>query len=758
MLLAGFTAMASQIIYMRELLVVFYGNELSISFILASWLIAGAIGSAFFGRFSDSISLRGHDNIRSNPVLVFCLCQIMLGMLIPFGIIVARLIKSVLHVNPGQILPVFPIMAMSFLILAPVCMTLGFIFSLGCSIYGPRHRSTAAGIGNVYILEAVGSLLGGALTSVILVRLLDAFMIACIFLVINILGALFLVASSRQVRARKKIITAILGLLIFIALAWFSGGLSYIDKYSLNKQWQGYDLVASKNSVYGNIAIVKKGEEFSFFESGLHMYTIPDAMRAEEATHIALLEHPGPKDILLIGGGVGGLVEEILKEPVRMIDYVELDPLLITMAQDHLPEGYYKALKDSRVSVNNVDGRSFVKTTKEKYDCVIVSLGDPYTAALNRYYTVEFFREVSRILKDGGILSFSLTSSENYLNPPLARFLSSVYKSLNAVFKDVIVMPGQDAVFLASNDKGALTYDYKLLEARTRQRDLSTKYVRDYYLYSKLSPQNISYINKVIRDQSMVKVNRDFNPSSYYYGIIFQTTLFRDSSLSRILESINERIVWQGIGLIVILLTLATVFFKRSFRVTALAALASGGFSAMAFQILILLSFQAMHGYLFYKLGMILTAFMAGLAIGAIFAVKAIENIDSRRRGLNLRYGCRALLMAVQGDFLLYSLILPVFFLKSGADILFPAMSVIAGFIAGSQFPLVNKILLEKYKGAGIVGGLSYGVDLAGSFFGALFTGVLLVPVMGILKTCIAIAVLNLAVLLLLVVNVRVEE
>ena len=148
-ILIGFTAMASQIIYMRELLIVFYGNELSISFILASWLIAGAIGSALLGRFTDLPSLRGptcppkpnaqlirrRRKGRSNLISVFSLCQIILAISLPLGIVAARMIKPALNVNPGQVLPLFPIIALSFLILAPICIILGFMFSLACSIY-----------------------------------------------------------------------------------------------------------------------------------------------------------------------------------------------------------------------------------------------------------------------------------------------------------------------------------------------------------------------------------------------------------------------------------------------------------------------------------------------------------------------------------------------------------------------------------------------------------------------------------------------
>ena len=73
-LLSGFTAMASQIVFMRELLIVFYGNELSIGLILGAWLIAGAVGSSILGVFSDKIK---------NRITLFSLCQVGLSFFIP---------------------------------------------------------------------------------------------------------------------------------------------------------------------------------------------------------------------------------------------------------------------------------------------------------------------------------------------------------------------------------------------------------------------------------------------------------------------------------------------------------------------------------------------------------------------------------------------------------------------------------------------------------------------------------------------------
>ncbi|MCX5666871.1 MAG: hypothetical protein NTY34_00940 [Candidatus Omnitrophica bacterium] len=772
-ILTGFTAMASQIIYMRELLVVFYGNELSISFILAGWLIGGALGSAVFGRLADLPSLRPR-----NDISVFALCQIALGLLLMAGIVAVKFIRTFLGINPGEIVGLFPIIAASFAILAPVCILMGFMFSLGCRIYhvdprgvvmvkvnGVGKNGDANLIGSVYILEAVGSIIGGAVTSFILIQLLSALHIVAIFACLNFFAAFLLSRmafvyqkmgtgsfSNSADKERKMnpspFFSISLFVLVMIVALWSFGGLKTIERYSLKKQWPGYKVLDTKSSIYGNIIMANRGEDYSLFNNGLRLYTIPDKPGSEEAVHLALLEHRDPKRVLLIGGGIGGLIEEILKHRVERVDYVELDPSIIEISAKSLPESYYRALKDPRVSIKNMDGRFFVKNAKEKYDCVIVHTGDPYTAQGNRYYTAEFFNEARKALKVGGLISFGLTSSESYISKSLAEFLKSIYATLRSVFKEVLVIPGETAYFLASDSAGGLTYDYKILEERTKERSLDTQYVRDYYLFSKLSPEKTAYFEKVMTGWKSAVINHDSKPASYYYGLIFWTTLFRDSVFSNALRSVTESVIWRSIGVFIIMLTAVSIAYRKSFKRAALMAVMTGGFSSMAFQLLILLTFQTMYGYLFYELGIILTAFMAGMALGAIFVIKFMPETKQDR----------TFLIAVQGDFIIFSILLGVIFSKFCPDSLFPVLSVIAGSIGGAQFAIANKILLGRKKDVATVGGLSYGVDLFGSFLGALLTGVFLIPILGIPKTCFAVALINAAVIALLFVNMRVEE
>jgi len=750
-IILGITAMASQIVFMREFLVVFCGNELSIGLILASWLIGGALGSSLSGVFADRMKHR---------IAAFCLCQLVLILALPLTVLAIRSVKTALGVSPGQIIPFFPMIAASLAILAPICIALGFMFALACGIYEKGSHLGAAGIGRIYIIETCGAVVGGFAASFILIQHLSSVHIAAFLSLLNAI-AVFAVASSLERESYKPLFKALAAIAFAVCLLpWFSNGWDRIDKTSLENEWRGFDLVSSKNSIYGNITLAKKLEQFSFFDNGLHLYTVPDALAAEEAVHFAMLEHPRPKKVLLIGGGVGGLMEEALKYPVDSVCYVEIDPLIIGTAKDFLPIKYYKPLGDARAVIKNLDGRLFVKRAKEEFDCIILNVGDPSTAQLNRFYTAEFFAEIRRILKTGGVFSFSVNSSENYINDELKNFLESLYSTLRTVFANVIIVPGDTAYFIASDSSLSLTLDHKALAQRVRDRGLDLEYVRDYYLSSKLSPQRIAYVETSVMRENKSAINRDFRPIAYYYDIIYWSSRFKGSFFTGLLKSVTEETIWYAVFFVC--LSIFALGFSSAKRPdflekASMVSVAATGFSAMAFQMLILLSFQIVYGYLFYKLGIIITSFMAGMVFGGWWIVKMLPRMKNHRLPL----------IITQTALFAYALVLPLSFLWlassgtkvmywSGSNIVFPALSAIAGVIGGFQFPLANAICLKKGKGTGRVAGLAYGTDLFGSCLGAVLTGAFLIPIIGIPKTCFLVAGLNLAVLLALVVSINV--
>jgi len=743
-IISGFSSMAAQVILLREFFVVFYGNELSIGLILASWLFWVAIGSAFLGNLISRLK---------DKTSIFVISQLGLGLLFIFDILLIRSARSFLGISIGEMIGFFPMAIAGLIILAPVCILLGLMFSLASQIYQDESRIAAGRIGLIYMFEAIGAMCGGLLTSLIFIRFFTAFEIAGIFAWFNILAAIVL--NRSLAKTKLNLILGIIAKLIFITLIfiWLAKGWDKLEQYSITKQWRGYRLLAAKNSIYGNIVVTQSPNQISFFHDGLYLYTVPDKLSSEEAVHFALLEHPRPQDLLIIGAGVGGLIEEALQHPLKTVDYMELDPLIIKLAGTYLNPRDYSYLKDSRVTIRNLDGRFFIKRTDRKYDCIITHLGEPYTAQLNRYYTVEFFREVKKILRQGGIFSFALKSSENYISFEQRNLLNSIYASLKAVFRDIKVIPGNTAYFLACDEDGLLTYDYKILMHRAQERKLDLKYVREYYLFSSLTKERISYLENALKSGGPVPLNYDFRPVSYYYGIIFWSTYFKDPFLKKVLQATGEGIIWKVLFGIFGVIFLYLLFSRKQglYKKSALLAVMVVGFTGISLQVLALISFQVLYGYLFYKLGIILTAFMLGLTLGSWLMVKMIPRLKQERR----------VFLMLQGSVVIYSLVFPLFLLGFchsrsdtiawlGSNIFFTFLPIIAGFIGGLQFPLANKICLGRRSEAGNAAGLVYGIDLLGSCLGAFLLSVFLIPVLGIIKTSFLLAIINFISLILL--------
>ena len=459
LILIGFTAMSSQIVLMRELLIVFYGNELSFGITLASWLFWVGFGSLCIARWIAG-------KIK-NKIVVFSLCEISLAFLLPLSVFWTRLIPAVLKFSPGEIMGVLPMGISAFILLAPICILSGFLFTLGCEIYRIADEA-AVRIGHVYIFEAIGATAGGLLTSLFLIRFFSPLYIMFLIGLFNLLAA-FLLLWKRKIFVFSTGI--ILTGFIFLVL---SGGVDTLQDYSLARQWRTYGLLTSENSIYGNVAVVKRENLYSVFTNGVYAFSVPDEFTSELSAHFPLLEHPWPKDVLLIGGGSSGQLREVLKHPVERIDYVELDPLIINLAKAYLPVN--EALNDHRVKViADMDGRLFIKRTTRKYDVMIINLPAPHTAQLNRFYTQEFYAEARDVLKDNGILSFFLSSNPNYISQEQVELYRTLRETLKEIFPDVKITPGGTNYFMASKNKDTLTLDWHLLIERLKERSIKLK-------------------------------------------------------------------------------------------------------------------------------------------------------------------------------------------------------------------------------------------------------------------------------------------
>ena len=154
----------------------------------------------------------------------------------------------------------------------------------------------------------------------------------------------------------------------------------------------------------------------------------------EMITHVPLLTHPNPKRGLVIGGGDGGTVREMLRhKSLEEVVMVEIDAKVIEACKRYLPE-IASALEHPKLNLTFDDGIKYVKkATDESFDIVIVDSTDPVGPA-EGLFSVDFYKEVHRILRPEGIM---VTQSES------PRFNSKVFKEVYQVYRSIF---GQDKV------------------------------------------------------------------------------------------------------------------------------------------------------------------------------------------------------------------------------------------------------------------------------------------------------------------------
>lgn len=120
----------------------------------------------------------------------------------------------------------------------------------------------------------------------------------------------------------------------------------------------------------------------------------------EPLVHPALLAHPDPRRVLVLGGGDGGTLREVLRHrAVEAVDLVELDEAVVSFCRDSLPSVHRGAFDDPRVRPCFGDGRAFVEAADARYDVVVMDMTDPAGPA-RFLYTEEFFAAVARLLSD----------------------------------------------------------------------------------------------------------------------------------------------------------------------------------------------------------------------------------------------------------------------------------------------------------------------------------------------------------------------
>ena len=211
----GFSALVAQILLLRELLIVFSGNELSIGIILANWLIPGAFGSYVVGRRAE----------RTRYTLeTFAVLTTLFSLALLIAIYLARILKSAMGISIGESIGFLPMLYISLLVLAAVSLLQGALFTYSCRIYSRFSTPGASSVGRVYVYETVGTIVGGIACTWLLITYFNSFQVATGLALLNFVVCLVLLAPLWKTGLFQKTVLAVLSVLVlFSGYALFAG-------------------------------------------------------------------------------------------------------------------------------------------------------------------------------------------------------------------------------------------------------------------------------------------------------------------------------------------------------------------------------------------------------------------------------------------------------------------------------------------------------------------------------------------------------
>ena len=217
----------------------------------------------------------------------------------------------------------------------------------------------------------------------------------------------------------------------------------------------------------------------------------------ENLVHPALTAHLAPRRVLVLGGGDGGAVEEILKHPsVEQVTLCEPDADLVRIAKEHLFAVHRGAFDNPKLRVLVGDGMKFIRETAERFDLIALDLNDPMGPA-DALYSAEFFQQCRAALAPGGALVL-------HIGAPVARpeRVAELAQRLNAVFRIVrpytmyVPLYGAQWAMAVCSDK----LDPKSFTADEIDRRIEHRKLQDLRFYNGETHEGVFALPNFVRD------------------------------------------------------------------------------------------------------------------------------------------------------------------------------------------------------------------------------------------------------------------
>ena len=273
-----------------------------------------------------------------------------------------------------------------------------------------ENFSLKSNISNVFTVDYIGALFASLLFPLVLVPKLGLMQTSFLFGMINLFVGAMAWYMFRRIIAKRYLLYFITVFSLLVVGFWHSTTLTTIIENKLYKN----HIIYSKQTAYQKIVVTGERGRIQFYINGAIQFDSIDEHRYHESlVHPTMMSAKSHENVLIIGGGDGMALREVLKyEDVSKVTLVDLDPVITTLFKEHevLSRLNKHSYSSEKVTVLNQDAWKFIEHSEKLFDVIIVDLPDPNNISLSRLYSQTFYQLLKKKLSRGGVVVTQATS------------------------------------------------------------------------------------------------------------------------------------------------------------------------------------------------------------------------------------------------------------------------------------------------------------------------------------------------------------
>lgn len=407
--LSGFAALAYEVLWTRLLVFFFETFVYAFSAMLCVYLLGLALGSLIYSFF-----LAGS----RRPVRWFVILEVLIGLsaagTIPLFILLTRIQGAWAHASFWRFVEWYFIASMVIMLVPTVLI--GAVFPLVCGVWARARRRVGGGVGEVYVVNTLGTVSGSLATGFLLIPAIGTRWTLFAMAGLNLLAGLMVWTALARGRWRRGLrwaaaVGAPALLVMGMNVVTDAEDLARVYEHGqrIEVEWvrEGIDGTVTIDRARGRMdALFGMGEDRRLSINGVNVAgTRVDFHTTQKLqAHLGLLIHADAERVLQVGFGSGGTAYSASLHPVDRIDCVEISRSVIEAAP-RFEETNHGVLRDPRVHLYIEDARSFVSHTPHEYDVILSDSTHPVLAGEGLLYSVDYLRDCAARLRPGGVFS-----------------------------------------------------------------------------------------------------------------------------------------------------------------------------------------------------------------------------------------------------------------------------------------------------------------------------------------------------------------